>query len=73
MHLLAHISVIAYYFELQVPRIKFSFITHYHLQWARHVSEGACGCAGCTGDGAARYNTGEHQQTIFALVILVLN
>ncbi|KAL5664350.1 hypothetical protein ACJX0J_024458, partial [Zea mays] len=34
----------------------------------RHVSERACSCAGCTGDGAARYNTVKHQQTIFALV-----
>jgi hypothetical protein len=73
MHLLAHILVIVCYFELQVPGIKFSFISHYHLQWARHVSERTCSCAGCTGDSASRYNTGEHQQTIFALVISVLN
>jgi hypothetical protein len=73
MHLLAHILVIAYYFELQVPGIKFSFISHYHLQRARHMSERACGCVGCTGYGASRYNTDEHQQTIFALVISFLN
>jgi hypothetical protein len=73
MHLLAHIIVLACYFELQVPRIKFSFISHYHLQRAPHVSARACGCARCMGDGAACYNTGEHQQTIFALVISFIN
>jgi hypothetical protein len=49
MHLLAHILVLVCYFELQVPRIKFNFISHYHLQRARHVSERACGCAGVRG------------------------